>query len=199
MKILSLASVGVFASLGVIANAQDSGSNPFARNDTRPNWATPLPFQTLSCTEKNSFGVESKSGGYQGARYPLKTYTISRLTPNQMKENSNFCRNEERQGSILNTDIYIYEACYRFDGALNGLRAAQGWCTEMYRKGRPTNVTCDFNQPKLSFTPAGEFMAFGQRLNFTNPEEPLVAAAFTSLGSCTGWSIKDPKPLVNFK
>jgi len=112
-----------------------------------------------------------------------------------MKENSNFCQKEERRGSILNNDIYTYDACYRFDGALNGLNAAQGWCTEMYRKGRPTNISCTFNQPVLSFTPASEFMAYGRILNFTEADEPLITAAFTSLGSCTGWSIKEPKPL----
>lgn len=199
LRVLTLSYAVIFLSISSISQAQETQPSPFARNDPPPKWATALPFQTLICTETSSLGVEAKNDGYQRARYPLKNYTISRLSPDQMIKDSNFCRKESRQGASLDNEIYLYEACYRFDNALNGLKAAQGWCTEMYRKDRPTNITCDFNQPILSFTPASEFMAYVRRLNLTNADEPLMAAAFTSLGSCTGWVDREPKPLVNFK
>ena len=150
-------SVGLSISFGFSVYAEDDSSDPFSRNDPPPEWATPLPFKTLSCSESSSSGVEAKNGGYQKARYPLKDYTISRLTPDQMLENQSFCHIDKRQGARLDEEngIYSYQACYRFTGALNALNASEGWCTEMYRKGRSTNVTCDFSQPILSFMPVG--------------------------------------------
>ena len=199
LRIIFLSAATVFVSLGSISQAQDTKLNPYSRSDPPPKWAKALPYKTLTCRESAASGIKAKNAGYEQTRYKPQTYTISKLTSEQMTENSNFCRKEKSKGSSLNGDIYLYDACYRFHGALNAMKASQGWCTEMYRKNQPTNVTCDFNQPVLSFMPSGEFMAYGRRLNYFNAEEPLIPVAFTSLGNCTGWSDEAPKPLVSFK
>ncbi len=199
LRILFLSSVISFVSLSSISQAQETNSNPYSRNDPPPEWAKPLPYKTLTCRETAAYGIKAQNGGYEQTPYKPQKYTISRLTPEQMTENSNFCRKENYQGPRLDGDIFLYDACYRFHGALNALKASQGWCTEMYRKNRPTNVTCDFNQPVLSFMPSGDFMAYGRRLNYFNPEDPFIPVAFTSIGTCTSWSEQTPKPLVSFK
>lgn len=168
--------------------------------DEAPDWAEGLPYGTLTCGETTSHGVDWRDGRYVSAKFMKKNYSISRLTRTQSAENSNFCKTEDRVGaSMMGKDKYWYQACYRFDNALSMLGSAQGWCTELYQRGRPTQVSCEFSEPSLAFTPSGEFIAYGRTYNIMAREQPYIPSTFTSHGRCGEFSNTQPKPLGKFK
>lgn len=200
LKNIFLLSALLSLSHSPLANAQDGEPNPYASNDPAPKWASNVLTGTLTCRETDSFGVEWQDDHYVGVNFPIKSYTISKLTAAQASENTAFCRSEKRGGGrLMDEDVYLFSACYRFTGAINALGAAQGWCTEMHRKNKETVITCDFNQPVLSFSPSGEFTAYGRRFNMVSSKEPFLPVSFTSHGTCSALTDTPPKPLFNFK